>query len=105
MLNHAFLQYLFKEFVKFFHNLVLGFIFFCNFMQQCQFLTFSMFSCVLLQRAGLVGAAGLYAARNVVVESRCAAEPASLRAMRVREQLKKDGPATPSPASVSSPVI
>jgi len=60
---------------------------------------------VFLQRAGLVGAAGLYAARNVVVESRCAAEAASLRMLCAREQLRKGVLATLSHALVSPPVI
>lgn len=58
-----------------------------------------------LQRAGLVGAAGPYAARNAVAESRCAAEPASPRTACAREQSKRGGPATLSPALVSPPVI
>lgn len=65
----------------------------------------NMFSHVLLQKAGLVGAAGLCAARNAVVESRCAAESASLRAMCVMEQLKKGGPATLSLALVNTPPV
>lgn len=55
-----------------------------------------------LSRAGLVGAAGQCAARNAAVESRCAAEPASQRMVCVREQLKKDNPATLSPALAKS---
>uniref|UniRef100_A0A3Q3WPN1 G-protein coupled receptors family 2 profile 2 domain-containing protein n=1 Tax=Mola mola TaxID=94237 RepID=A0A3Q3WPN1_MOLML len=48
--------------------------------------------------AGLAGAAGLYAVRSAVVESRCAAEAASPKTSCAREQLRKAGPATPSPA-------
>lgn len=62
-------------------------------------------SYLFLQRAGLVGAAGQYAVRNAVVESRCAAEAASLRMTCAREQLKKGGPATLSCVLVSPPVI
>lgn len=60
---------------------------------------------LFLQRAGQVGAAGPYAARSAAAESRCAAEPASLRMACAREQLRKDGLATLSPALVSSPVV
>lgn len=78
---------------------------YCHFLQQYQFAQCLSSSYVFLQRAGLVGVAGQYAARNVVVESRCAAEAASPRTVCAREQLKKGVPATHSPALVSPPVI
>lgn len=62
-------------------------------------------SYLALQRAGLVGVAGLYAVRSAVVESRCAAEAANQRMAYAREQLKRGGPATLSPVLVSPPVI
>lgn len=62
-------------------------------------------SYIFLQWAGLAGAAGLYAVRSAVVESRCAAEAASPKTPCAREQLRKAGPATPSPALVSPPAI
>lgn len=55
-----------------------------------------------LSRAGLAGAAGPYAVRNAVAESRCVAEPASLRMACVREQWKKGGLATLSYALAKS---
>lgn len=59
--------------------------------------------CVMcLQEAGAGGAAGPSAVMSVAVESRCAAVRASLRTASVRASWRRDGPATPSPASVSS---
>lgn len=55
-----------------------------------------------LSRAGLVGDAGQYAAKNVVAESRCVAEAVSQRMVCVREQLKKGGLATLSSALAKS---
>lgn len=75
-------------------------------MQLCKFWNLlNTFSDFLLQRAGLVGVAGLCAARNAVEEFRCAAGPVSLRTVCVREQSKKAVPATLSPALVSPHVI
>lgn len=75
---------------------------------QCQFSSCAQHcfsSDFLLQRAGLLGATGPYAARNVAAESRCAAELASPRTQCAREQWRKDGPATLSLALVRQPVI
>lgn len=55
-----------------------------------------------LQEAGAGGAAGPSAVTSVAAESRCAAACASLRMASVRASLRRDGPATLSPASVSS---
>jgi len=77
------------------------------FLQQKVSNMFSIFLLffLFLQRVGLPGAAGQFAARSAMVAIRCAAEHASLRRMCARESLKKDVPATLSPALVSPPFI
>ncbi len=99
MLTHAFVP-LFVHFYPVYFAAIPPTQSMSNFVQ---YLSSSHF---FLQRAGLGGAAGQYAARSAVVESRCAAEAASLRMACAREQLKKGEPATLSLALVSpSPVI
>lgn len=57
------------------------------------------------QKAGLLGVAGPCAVRSVAAESRCGAAAVSLTTACAREQSRKGGPATPSPALVSPHVI
>ncbi len=58
-----------------------------------------------LQKAGMAGVAGPSAVTSAAAESRCAAVFASLRMVSVKASWRRDGPATLSPASVSSTSI
>lgn len=88
-MTHAFVQLLFCEFRPTFAALISHFL----------------LTSLQLQRAGPAGAAGPCAARSAAEESRCVAAAASPRTASAREQWRKGGPATLSPALVNPLVI